>query len=521
MGRPATLKVDIIADARRVGSGVAEAEGKLGRLGKAGKAVGKAAAAGLAAAGVAAGAFALSAVKSASRVEQSYGALETIYGKSAAKVKAWSKTAADSVGLAASEYAELSSLVGSQLQNMGMAQDASAKRSDKLIKLGSDLAATYGGTVADAVGAVSSLMKGEADPIERYGVSIKAADVSARLASQGLDNLTGKAQKQAQANALLSLLNEQTAKTTGAFARESNTLAGQQERLKAKFENVKATVGAKLLPVVTKLVTWLSEKLLPAAARLGGWLQQKLGPAFASVGKWITTKLVPAGREFVRWFLDKIVPGIKQYLTPILAGAKSAFARVSEAVERNEKPLGRLVAAIKKVAEFAAKYILPIVGKAIGAAFKVMGGAISDAIDIISRLVGWFDSAISKVRSLIDWIGNIKMPSLGSLGKLVTGAVGNLTTVGVSLVGQAPSYDGRHGYSTASATGAAWSLFNAGPSLPAGQVVVVDRRDLSTTVQLPADPLGLVDEAALARRLQRILDRHAVRIGQASTVGAR
>lgn len=245
-----SLVFDLIARDRAsskfddVGDSASKSSDKLKRWAKVG-------AAALGVGAVAAGKFALDAVGAASEVEQSYGALESVYGRNADRVKRWAESAAGSVGLAKSEYANLSALVGSQLQGMGVASEESAKKSNDLIQLGSDLAATYGGTVKEAVEAVSSTLKGETDPIERYGVSIKASDISARLAAEGLDELEGKAKKQATAQAVLAMLTEQTGKAQGAFGRESETLAGKQERLRANFENLKATLGEKLLPVAT------------------------------------------------------------------------------------------------------------------------------------------------------------------------------------------------------------------------------------------------------------------------------
>lgn len=511
MGRPATLRVDIVADARKVGSGVRDAESSLGRLGSVGRKAGLAVAGGLAVGTAAAGKFALDSIKSASDVQQAYGALDTVYGKSSASVKRWAEGAADSVGLAKSEYANLSALVGSQLQGMGMHQDKSAKKSNELIKLGADLAATYGGSVNDAVSAVSSTLKGETDPIERYGVSIKQADVNARLAAMGLDGLTGKAAKQAQAQAVLGLLTEQTAKATGAFGRESNTLAGQQERLKAKFENLKATVGAKLLPVVTRLFTWFNDKLLPAAGRLGRWLQANLGPAFAAVGRFIRDKAVPAARELVHWYVEKIAPGLKRSVAPVLAGIRSAFAKVTDAVRRNKPELLQLFNALKKVAEFMANKVYPIVGKMLGRAFSTLGDSIGDIIGI----VGWFtrsiSNAIDKVRSLIGWIQNIHMPKL-DLPSWAGGAVGNLVTVGPQLVGSAPSYDNRRSWSTAAlATGATSTsgqlrtVSASSSTLSAGSYV--DARTF-VTVDGALDPVRTADQIA------ELLDRRSRRLGQ-------
>ena len=206
---------------------------------------------------------------SASALEQSAGAVESVFGTYAAQVQQHAASAAQNVGLAESQYNDLSAVLGAQLQNMGVAQGELAGQTDNLIGLGSDLAATFGGTTSDAVAALSSLMRGERDPIEKFGVSIKAADVEAKKAAMGLNGLTGEADDAATTQATLALVMEQTAGAQGAFAREANTAAGQQQRATASWEDAKAALGQGLLPIVLSAAAMLAE--------FGTWVQENAG----------------------------------------------------------------------------------------------------------------------------------------------------------------------------------------------------------------------------------------------------
>src|SRR4029077_20579711 len=143
-------------------------------------------------------AFSKQAFDAASRTQQAMGAVDTVFGKSAGQIKRWAAGAADSVGLAKSEYGELAAVIGAQLKNLGVPMDQVAGKTNDLVKLGADLSATYGGTTAEAVEALSSVLKGETDPIEKYGISIKQATIAAEMAKEGTDKLTGAAAKQAK-----------------------------------------------------------------------------------------------------------------------------------------------------------------------------------------------------------------------------------------------------------------------------------------------------------------------------------
>lgn len=189
----------------------------------------------------------------ASEAEQSYGAVESIFGEHAQGIIDKSKQAATEVGVSGREYRELSANMGAMLKNMGTPMDEVAGKSENLVGVAADLAATFGGTTKDAVEAVTSLLRGETDPIERYGVSIKQADIQARMAADGLDGLTGEAEKQAKAQTLLKLLTEQTADAQGQFARETDTAAHKQQVATAKYNDAKEAIGTALLPIMAEL----------------------------------------------------------------------------------------------------------------------------------------------------------------------------------------------------------------------------------------------------------------------------
>lgn len=245
----ATLAVKVTADA----SGAArELDGAAGKVSRFQSGLSRAA---LPAAAIAGGlvAFGKSAFDAASAAEQAAGAVDAVFGKTAGAVHKFAQSSAEDVGLASGDYEQMAATFGAQLKNMGIAAGDLAPTTNELITLGADLAAQYGGSTADAVAALGSLMRGETDPIERYGVSIKQADIEARKAEMGLSDLTGEAGKQADMQARLALLTEQTANATGAFSREADTAAGQQARATAAWEDASAELGEALLPVVSQV----------------------------------------------------------------------------------------------------------------------------------------------------------------------------------------------------------------------------------------------------------------------------
>lgn len=186
----------------------------------------------------------------AADAEQSYGAVESIFAEHGQKINDLSKKAADAVGLSGNAYREQAAYIGAMLKNQGVPMEDLADKSADLVKMGADLAATFGGPTEDAVQALGATLRGETDPIERYGVSIKQADINAKMAEMGMSGLTGEAEKQAKTQALLALLTEQTGSAQGQFGRETETAAHKVQVAKAKMDDMKEAVGTALLPVL-------------------------------------------------------------------------------------------------------------------------------------------------------------------------------------------------------------------------------------------------------------------------------
>lgn len=430
----ATLKFDIVGDSSRgrrelaaarsdverfgratqgVGRYADQSSSKLRRFGSAiGSAVRRFGPLAIAAAGAGILKIGYDSLKAASDTEQAFGGIESVFKKNSDTVKKWANDAANSVGLARSEYGNLAVVLGASLKNSGIENYAQETR--KLIKLGADLAATFGGTTADAVSALSSLLRGETDPIERYGVAIKQSDVNARLAAKGQDKLTGAAKKGAEQLARLELLAEQTGDAVGQFKREANTAAGAQQRLSAKWLNAKDTLGQKLLPVAARFLGWLGDaidgknKAGQAARRMGdklvqvaGWIQKNVIPDVKLLGRTVknTAGEFDKGRQSTKKWADGLVEGrtASERLVKQLTGGKGlegAIIGVSVAFPIAARKIGEWVGLIQSAADAADRLaskafdardaIVKLATAPLGAALRAgqgLGGLLRDVED--------------------------------------------------------------------------------------------------------------------------------------------
>lgn len=211
-------------------------------------------------------------VNKAGQLEQSVGAIDSVFKESAGQMHAWSDQAATSVGLSKNEFNELGTLIGAQLKNGGTAISELAPKTNELIGLGADLSSMFGGTTREAVEALSSALKGERDPIERYGVSLKQAEIDAKAASLGFEKVGGSFSNEAQQAATLALIMEQTKDAHGNFARESDTYAHKVQVLSQQWENFTTGLGQAFLPVAMSALDWLANlgpAIQPVAEEFG------------------------------------------------------------------------------------------------------------------------------------------------------------------------------------------------------------------------------------------------------------
>jgi phage-related protein len=267
-------------------------------------------------------AYVQTSVGLAAELEQNVGAVSAVFKENANQIEAWSQNSAEALGLSRNSYLSYSAVVGAQLKNLGIPFDEVAGKTDGLITLGADLAAQFGGTTADAVTALSSLLRGERDPIERYGVSIKQADINARVAAMGLGDLTLEQQKQAEIMATLAILNEQSADAQGAFSRESDTFLNVQQRMQAVLEDTATELGTQLLPVLTEVMGFIKDELVPMWQEFN----EQVGPELRAALEDMWPRLQD--------LIERLLPLIPPVLELIIANLALFADVMSDGIER-------------------------------------------------------------------------------------------------------------------------------------------------------------------------------------------
>lgn len=332
--------------------GVQQASKSFEKFGKSVGRITKAAGLALAGVGVAAVAGAKVAIDAASNIGEATSKVNVVFGDAGQAVLDFSKTAASSLGLSQQAVLDAAGTFGTFGKVAGLSGKDLASFSNDFTALAADLASFNNTTPEEAITAIGAGLRGESEPLRRFGVLLDDATLKAEAMKLGIYEGTGTLTAQQKVLAAQAAIMAQTSDAQGDFARTSDGLANQQRILQAQMENVKATIGAKLLPIALKLAQFFGDKIIPVIEHLskvfskdglggvlrevGGMIKKAIPPALAKLKElavklgnwlintgwpWLRDKLAQLGKALVDWIGPRIKPALAALGRLIQAGA--------------------------------------------------------------------------------------------------------------------------------------------------------------------------------------------------------
>jgi len=236
-------------------------------------------------------------VKLASDTGESLNAANVVFKESGKIIEEWGKNAAEQAGLTSAEFYQASAVIGAGLTNAGASAEEAAKQTIELTKRAADMASIFNTSVDDALGALQAGLRGEAEPLRRFAVSLDAATISAKAVAMGLVDANGEATTYGLSQARLAIIMEQSSKFQGDFANTSGGLANSMRITTAMVKEQAAELGQQLLPIVLEVVQglkgavkWFSDlsdeqkKMILVTAGVAA----AIGPLLIGVGQVIT-----------------------------------------------------------------------------------------------------------------------------------------------------------------------------------------------------------------------------------------
>jgi hypothetical protein len=222
----------------------------------------------------------LPAIQAASDLQENTSKIEVIFGDAGRAVTDFAKTAARDIGQSQNQVLAAAGTFGTFGKAAGLAGDQLATFTNDFITLSADLASFNNTTPDEAINAIGAALRGEAEPLRRFGVLLNDATLKSAALELGIYSGSGALTAQQKILAAQKVIYEQTGDAQGDFERTSDGLANQQRILSAQFENVKTKIGELLLPVFSTLVKFLNDEVLPAVDRvITAFGEQGLGAA--------------------------------------------------------------------------------------------------------------------------------------------------------------------------------------------------------------------------------------------------
>jgi hypothetical protein len=198
---------------------------------------------------------------------------EQIFGKNSKAMEKWADGAADAMGQSKQEALGAAATMGNLFIAMKLGEDDAASMSKRMVELAADLASFNNTSSEDAINAIGAALRGESEPIRRYGVLLDDATLKAKALAMGLYDGKGALEPATRAMAAYQVILTQTKVAQGDFARTSDGLANSQKILKANLENTTAEIGQGLLPGLLKFSAALKDvDMVGFGESLGGYL---------------------------------------------------------------------------------------------------------------------------------------------------------------------------------------------------------------------------------------------------------
>tara|TARA_R110000868_G_scaffold131339_2_gene341339 strand:+ start:7580 stop:9448 length:1869 start_codon:yes stop_codon:yes gene_type:complete len=405
------LSIEILGNAKGALGALDSVGSKAGAIG--GKLVdfGKKAALGFAALGAGAIVIGKQLVDSASDLAEVTAKNDVIFGEASESVKKFAESAAKNLGQSQTAALNAASTFGVFGKAAGLTGPELSSFSTDLVTLASDMASFANTSPEEAAEALGAALRGESEPIRKYGVMLDDAALKAEALAMGIYSGKGPLTTQQKVLAAQAAIFKQTSDAQGDFARTSDGVANQQRIMAAQFENVKAKLG---------------QALIPAFASALGFITNKVFPAFESIGTVFE-------KEGLSGVIDKIkekLPAVKKALSGY---ASAAFEWIKDAYP---PALKALLDFVYDIGQFLLKTGLPFIAEKLGegasALFDWIGKAAPPALqragELIGDLANWFideglpmlvEKLIELGDALVEWIEPNIGPALEALGEFL------------------------------------------------------------------------------------------------------
>ena len=369
-----------------------------------------------------------STIKPASDLAETANKIAVVFEDSADAVNRFAADAAIGFGMTRQAVLDAAATFGVFGRSAGLTGEDLSDFSTELVGLSADLASFYNTTPEEAAEALGAALRGQSEPMRRYGVLLDEATLRQKAFELGIIKTTKTAlTPQQRVLAAQAVVMEQAAVAQGDFARTSAGLANQQRILRAQIGNLRTTIGTGLLPVVTAGYQMLTRLLASDKIQKGA---ENLSKGFGAIGEAISATFAGERAEAI----SRMVDGI--------SGLAQTFGVADEAAQNfalnTVAFFQRILDKIGEVRQgFATGGITGGLGamleplREISPLFDAVGGAIERVIGYFDQFLQVISGADGDMAKMGDGLGNLISTIFTDMFK----GRGNLADAAVGLIG--------------------------------------------------------------------------------------
>lgn len=358
------VKIQFDADLDGLKKGTADAdkevEGFAGKVGEFGKKAAAAFAVAAAAAAAYAVKLAVDGVKAAIEDEQAQlklaNALEAATGATNAQIKA----VEDQILKTSLATGVADDKLRPALQRLATAT-GDTEKAQKLLNLALDISAATGKPLETVSNALGKAYEGNTTALVKLNAGISTAEAKTlgyTGAVQQLTDLYG-----------------------GAAAANADTFQGRIDRVKVAFDETKESIGQALLPIVEKLLGFITGTVLPVF--------QKFSDALSGSGEGLLSRF------------ETIVNYIRDFVEPIFNAVRNAFEKVSNTLKEQKPRFDEILKIFKEIFQFVDQYLVPIFKTVLSKYIENFASTASAAIKVVVPVI---ETVLNTIKSVINGI---------------------------------------------------------------------------------------------------------------------
>src|SRR5260221_448535 len=140
--------------------------------------------------------------------------------------------------------------------------------------------------------------------LQRVGVTFTQGQKDAIKAMMDTGNMAG---------AQGVILKELGKEFGGSAEAAGKTFPGQLKILGQNFDDLKQTIGDAVMPILSKLIGWITGSVVPALQKFGDWFAANGIPVLQRFGGWIQQNVLPILLKMGQWFVKDAVPALQKF----------------------------------------------------------------------------------------------------------------------------------------------------------------------------------------------------------------